>query len=150
MPLSPGITTSIRTTSGFVLERLEDRPLGVRRLADDLDVVLRVEQQPQAGADDRMVVDDEHADRSSQRHLGDERRARSRRRLDREPAAEQRDALAHPDEAEPVRRAALGSKPPPSSSTTAATDASRRVRTMLTAWRRACLTMFVSASWTIR
>ena len=43
---------------GLVLDRLEDRPLGVRRLADRLDVLLRVEHAPQAGPDDRMVVDD--------------------------------------------------------------------------------------------
>ena len=87
---------------GLVLDRLEDRPLGVRRLADRLDVGLGVEHAPQAGADDGVVVDDEDADASRQRHLGHDRRPGAGRRLDPEPPADERDALAHADEAEPV------------------------------------------------
>ena len=65
IPLSPGMTTSISTTSGFLLPRLEDRCADIAGLADDLDVVLGVEQQVQAGPDDGVVVDDQHPDRPS-------------------------------------------------------------------------------------
>ena len=104
IPLFPGMTTSIRTTSGLCSMRLEDGALGVRRLADRLDVRLGVEHARRPGADDGVVVDDQDADASSQRHLGDERRPRAGRRLDREPPADERDALAHADEPEPVVR----------------------------------------------
>ena len=40
-----------------------DPVVAVARLADDLDVVLAIEQEPEAGADDRVVVDDENANR---------------------------------------------------------------------------------------
>ena len=47
---------------GLQLARAEDRVPRVAGLADDLDVVVRVQQQPQAGAHDGVVVDDEDAD----------------------------------------------------------------------------------------
>ena len=40
-----------------------DPVVTVARLADDLDVVLAIEQEAQAGADDRVIVDDENANR---------------------------------------------------------------------------------------
>src|SRR4029453_5496944 len=43
-----------------VPERLEDAPLGARRLCDGLDVVLGVEDAPQTGAHNRVIVDDEN------------------------------------------------------------------------------------------
>ena len=42
---------------------LLDRFQSVARLGDDLDVLLAGEQHAEAGADHRLVVDDEHADR---------------------------------------------------------------------------------------
>ena len=44
---------------------LEDRVARGARLADRLEVVLGVEQEPQAGADDGVIVDDEDADAQS-------------------------------------------------------------------------------------
>src|SRR5439155_20190221 len=41
---------------------LGDRVVDVARLADDVDVRLRAQQHAQAGADDRVVVDDDDAD----------------------------------------------------------------------------------------
>ena len=77
MPSMFGISRSIR-----IDVRLE--PAGHRHalgavggLADDLDVGLQVEEDPQAHADDGMVVHDEHADRG----VGDRsRRLPARRR----------------------------------------------------------------------
>ena len=46
---------------GLQRTRLEDRVAGVARLAHRLRALLRVEQQPQAGPDDRVVVDDQDA-----------------------------------------------------------------------------------------
>ena len=47
---------------GLQRARLEDGIAGVARLADRLDALLRLEQQPQAAADDGVVVDDEDPD----------------------------------------------------------------------------------------
>ena len=62
MPVWPGMTTSISTTSGFVRSRLEHGLSYVAGLGDDVEVVLLLEQQAQARADDGVVVDDEDAD----------------------------------------------------------------------------------------
>ena len=67
---------------GRVLRRGGDRLLAVAGLADHLDVVLQVEERPQALAHDRVVVGDQDADHAA--HLQPharavaERRARSR------------------------------------------------------------------------
>ena len=45
--------------------RLLDRLSPVRRLADDLEVGLGLEDHPEAGAHERLVVDDQHAHRSA-------------------------------------------------------------------------------------
>ncbi len=50
---------------GLQRPRLEDRLTAGAGLADRLDVVLAREQQADAGADDRVVVDDQHPDRLS-------------------------------------------------------------------------------------
>ena len=52
----------MRTTFGLQAPRLADRLLTVRRLARYLDVLFRVEDHPEAGAYERLVVDDENAD----------------------------------------------------------------------------------------
>ena len=48
---------------GLVRAGLEDGFAKIARLGHDLDVVLRLEHATEAGADDRVVVDDEDADR---------------------------------------------------------------------------------------
>ena len=53
---------SISTTSGFSRRAMSTACSAVDRLADDLDVVLGVEDHPEAGADERLVVGDQDAD----------------------------------------------------------------------------------------
>ena len=50
---------SISTTSGFSRRACVDRLRAVGGLADDVDVVLGVEDHPEAGADERLVVGDQ-------------------------------------------------------------------------------------------
>ena len=47
-----------------------ERPLGGVGFADDLDVVLGVEQLPDPAADDLVVVEQEHADHVATAHAG--------------------------------------------------------------------------------
>ena len=84
------------------------RPPRRARLADDLDVVLGVEQGLEAGAHEHLVVGDHHADHGR----GDSIR---RRPGTRPPAAAGRqhpagrlDPLAHADQPEPPSRRAVG------------------------------------------
>ena len=120
-PLPPGMTTSISTTSGFARARLEDRVARRSPPRRRLDVLLGVEQEPQPRADDGMVVDDQDADRSRSGTSATIVVPAPRRDSIRQPAAEQRDPLAHPDQAERPRRVAPGrsrvrrprSPPPP-------------------------------------
>ena len=80
MPSMPGIRTSIRTTSGVERAAQRDRLVAVCGLAHDLEVGLDLEDHPEPGAHQGLVVGDEDADR----HGGSQRAgwpaARSRRR----------------------------------------------------------------------
>ena len=60
---------SMSTTSGRVLARGLERLQAVARLADDLDVGLRLEDHPEAGAHERLVVDDQDSNAHPERHL---------------------------------------------------------------------------------
>src|SRR5712691_13117172 len=135
---------------GLVRPHLEDRFTRVARLADDLEVVLGVEEHAQARADDGVVVDDDdayHAAGTSATIVvpapGDDStwsrpsRSATRSRIPERPRP-------------PSRPASSGTKPWPSSSITAVTDSPRRTRRMLTRRAPACLATFVSASCTIR
>ena len=66
-PSTPGIRMSISTTSGRcrATTSTASRPSG--RLGDDLDVVLGVEQRPEPGAQQCLVVDQHDADHRSSR-----------------------------------------------------------------------------------
>ena len=78
IPSIVGIRTSI--SDDVRRERLEptDRVGPVDRLADDLDVVLRIQDHPEPGTHQRLVVGDQHPDRRVA-HAGSEgRRARRR------------------------------------------------------------------------
>ena len=55
---------SISTTSGVEPARLLDRLEAVGGLADDVEVVLGVEDHPEAGAHERLVVGDQDAHRA--------------------------------------------------------------------------------------
>src|SRR5205085_756979 len=112
--------------------RLEDRVARRAGLADNLDVVLVLQQQPQARADDRVVVDDEHPDahpsgtsifsvvpaflRDSTLRVPPSSATRSRM----------------PSMPKPPSRVCAGSNPRPSSSTRAVTMPPFRASTMLT------------------
>ena len=61
MPSRSGIRTSIRTTSGCSPPHLLERLAAVRGLADDLDVLLRLEDHPEPRTHERLVVRDQHA-----------------------------------------------------------------------------------------
>ena len=61
MPSSSGMRMSISTTSGFSRRGHVDRLHAVDGLADHVDVVLGVEDHPEAGADERLVVGDHDA-----------------------------------------------------------------------------------------
>ena len=62
MPSSSGMRTSNRQTSGLQRAGEGDGLSAVGGLAHDLDAGLGVEDHPQAGADDLLVVGDDHAD----------------------------------------------------------------------------------------
>jgi hypothetical protein len=53
-----------------------DRLLAVSRLADDLEVVLRLQEEPEAGPDELLVVDDQQPDAQVSTPIG--RRAATR------------------------------------------------------------------------
>ena len=61
-PSSSGIRMSISTTSGFDERRLTDRLEAVLGLGDDLDVALGLQDHPEAGAHELLVVGDEDPD----------------------------------------------------------------------------------------
>ena len=135
---------------GLQRPRLEHGIAGVARLADRLEVVLRLEQEPQAAAHHGVVVDDQDSDAHSN---GTSATmvvpAPGRDSISSRPSSEG-EPLAHAEEPDASSRTALGSKPAPSSSITAATVDSRRASETLTLRAFACLTMFVSDSCTTR
>src|SRR5262249_19101675 len=128
--------------------RPEDRILRVAGFADDLDVVLLVEQQAQTRPHDGVVVDENDLDQSgtSTRRVVPERGADSM--VSRPSWSATRSRI--PSSPRLSSRTASESKPPPSSSTTAVRMPSRRTSRMLTSLASACLTTFVRASWTMR
>ena len=62
MPSISGMRMSMRTTSGVEPARAVDGLRAVGALAHDLHVLLGVEDHPEAGADQRLVVHEQHAD----------------------------------------------------------------------------------------
>ena len=119
-PSFPGMTTSIRITSGFV-SRVWKTAFRASPASPTTSMsVLGLEHLAQAGADDGVVVDDQDADRLAhlQRDLGHDRRAGVRARLDFSlpPSSASRSPI--PSRPRPSR-AASGMKPRPSSSITA-------------------------------
>ena len=89
---------SIRTTSGPSCVRQAHGLLAVGGLADDLDVVLRVEQCLEARPDERLVVGEQDANhRERQRRAHAEAALGARAGV--ELAADRRDPLAHPRQA---------------------------------------------------
>ena len=139
------------TTSGFASIASNTAPSAFAGLADGLDVLLGIEQQPEARADDGMVVDDEDANRHRQRHLGDERRpgcpALDSTRAGRRASATRSRMPTRPRP--PLARLRVEAR------AVVLDHARTRSRPcassmMLTLRAPACLTTFVSASCTIR
>ena len=137
-----------------------DRGLAVRGLADDLDVGLGLEDHPEAGPDERLVVGDEDPTASTRPTVPPvaptsgaaaatpgphtRRRAVARPRAVRRPATR---ARASP-QAPPGRRRRAGGRAVVRISTRSCSGSQLR-RTSVAA-RRAYRSAFVSASWTIR
>ena len=63
IPSTSGIRTSISTTSGSARVHERSGLRAVARLADDLDVGLGVQDQPEAAANEGLVVGEDDADR---------------------------------------------------------------------------------------
>ena len=151
MPSRFGMTRSIRTTSGARLGGGQ-RLAAVGRLADDLDVVLEVEEGAQALAYDGVVVGDQDADHP--RHLEPHRGPLAGRGLDRRACRPARPRAPPSRSARAVARAGrrpAGSNPRPSSATVRISrpspsppDAPRSARAS------ACRSAFCSASWAMR
>src|SRR5581483_9277327 len=126
-----------------------DGVVGAAALVLDDDVLLGFEEQAQAGAHQRMVVHDQHGNHGNGTSTTNVDPAPGLDSIrSRPPSKPTRSRM--PTSPSPPSRVRSGSKPTPSSSTTTDTESSFRVRTTLTAVARACLTTFVSASWTIR
>ena len=128
---------SISTTSGRGRAHDVDRLAPVGRLAHDLEVGLRVDEHADAGAEQRLVVDEHDADRrahvpglrsGSSPH--DELAAVARRPSSR--AARELRPLAHADDPWPVARdsgrARIPGRPHRGCATAASVDAARRAR----------------------
>ncbi len=81
-----------------MLDRLEDRTLGARRFPHRLDVRLRVQHAPETAADDRMIVDHEHADGHLTGTSATSVAPAPRRGLDAQSSTDEPHPLAHPDE----------------------------------------------------
>src|SRR5205085_2109396 len=129
---------------------LEERFARAPGLADDLDVVLRIEEHAQPGAHDRVVVHDQDADHGTGTSAtivvpapGDDSMSR---RPSSSPTRSRMPTRPRPC---PSREDSCA-KPTPLSSTTAVTERSFRTTTIVTRVARACVTTFVSASCTIR
>ena len=108
---------SISTTSGSCSVTALRDLAAVGGLADDLDVLGAREQHRQPGADERVVVDDEHADPLAHcrpRQPGAQPEVAVLVEAVLEPAAGERGALGEADEPGPRRR---GSPPRPAAST---------------------------------
>ena len=112
---------SIRITSGFSERASKIASSRGARLADGLQVRLLVDQHREPGSDDRVVVDDENANRHLTGTSATSVVPSPFAGLDRDRAAEQRQPLAHADQAEAVVGVRSGSNPLPSSSITTAT-----------------------------
>ena len=158
MPLLPGMTTSISTTSGLCSSASKTARSAFAASPDRLDVLLGVENAAEPGADDGVVVDDEHPDglrraalrvteavprpRSSCRCPGSSRASScpptsaTRSRIPLRPRPRRRARRRRSRRRRPRRRPRAAF--------------SFRVSRMLTLVAPACFAMFVSASCTIR
>ena len=133
----------------LVEARLAHGFLGVAGLVLDADVLLGLEQQTQAGADERVVVDDQDTDHGSGTSATNVVPAPGRDSIvSRPPSSATRSCM--PTRPIPVSLGLFGSNPTPSSSMNSDTESSVLARTIRTFAACACFTTFVSDSCTIR
>src|SRR4051812_35326401 len=129
--------------------RLEDRLTRAAGLADRLEVVLGLQHEPEAGADDGVVVHDQHARAQAGTSAATVVPLVA---VDSTVSVPSSSSIRSriPTSPIPPPSSSAASKPLPSSSITALILPPTRVTSTLTCWARACLTTLVSASWTIR
>ena len=90
MPSTPGIRTSISTTSGCSALHERDGLGAVARLADHLHVLLGLEDHAEAAADERLVVGDQTRTLTAPPRAADGHAPCSRRRAEGRPRASRR------------------------------------------------------------
>ena len=108
MPSSTGIRTSITTTSGVQPAGEVDRGAPVPALAHHLEVGLGVDDRREPGADQRLVVADQHPDRRGHDGLPAGMRARTTK-----PPPARRPALNSPPRASTRSRSPARPRPLP-------------------------------------
>ena len=120
IPLFPGITTSISTTSGLcsIASKTARSAFGASPTVSMSGSASRTRRRPAR----TTAWSSTTSTRITERHLGHERRPAAGADSTQAPA-EERDALAHADEPEAVVAGRLGSKPAPSSSIDGGDDA---------------------------
>ena len=105
MPSSWGMRMSMSTTSGWWASTAPQHLAAVVGLADHLDALGAGEHHPEARAHERVVVDEQDADRCRVTRGHGQRRAQDEVALGvravLEPAAGERDALGEPDQSGP-------------------------------------------------
>src|SRR5215211_4593484 len=129
---------------GLLRAHLEHRRPGVARFADDLEVLLAVQEQLEPGADDGVVVDDHDANQRSGTSTATVVPRCGADSTDRRPPTSAIRSRI-PSSPRPPTWSALGSNPRPSSSITTTTASPFLVSTTLTVRAFACLITFVSA-----
>src|SRR3954463_9598316 len=129
--------------------RLEDRLARAAGLADGLEVVLGLQHEPQTRADDGVVVHDQDARAQTGTSAATVVPLVA---VDSTASVPSSSSIRSRMPTSPIPPSArsVGSNPLPSSSITALILPSTRVTSTLTCCAQACLTTFVSASWTIR
>src|ERR671919_1010542 len=137
---------------GSQLAHAVDRLPAVGSLADDLEPGLRVEEQSEAGAHELLVVDDQHADAHASPPTGS-------RAATRKPPPARRPASSSPPSSATRSRMPTSPWPgttafwrcgAPSSMTSRSRRESWKASVTTTRSGCACLSTFVSASWTMR
>ena len=140
---------------GLRRSRLEDCLPHIAGLAHDVDVLLLLEQEAKAGTNDSVVVHDEDADLRCRFAHGTGTSATIVVPTFSSDSTRRRPSISPSRSRMPTRpmlssRLDAGSKPRPSSAIRAVTSPARWVTETSTVAAPACLTTFVSASWTMR
>ena len=160
-PFISGIEISRMTTCGCVVWQCLTASSAIGRFGDDLDVGLRVEQQPQPLADRFVILGEQDANRghgsmlveSARRRVTDEdRRALAGAGFELELRADQPGALAHPEQADAALARRVFRIEADAVILDDQDERTRRALSSSTSTRLACacLATLVSASWAMR